>query len=202
LKPGQVAHYERTVASLRYYMETGSFLGQMGEEEGEIASYKRATELAPDVAEPHVNLGEGLRRKAIRLLERSVQSKEGASASKEAVENLLDDAIDEFKTALAIDPQSVEAHYDLGLAYAGEGLVGLTIVELEEALRLQPEDPEIEKGLASAFFLQGDYEQARLHVDRAKQLGADVDKLSSSIDKGLNGTKDPEAQKSIDKDRP
>jgi tetratricopeptide (TPR) repeat protein len=175
LMPQQAASYEAPMGSADYYIVLGLNLGEILDEEGEIGAYQKAIELDPKKAEAYVNLGEVYRRKGLR---------KPANGGREATE-LLDKAIDYFKLALKLDPEFPEAHYNLGLAYSAEGLLGLALLEFEEALRLRPGDGEILKSIAGALYLKGDYEEAWIHVQKAKDMGAYVDLLAYEIAKAL-----------------
>lgn len=53
----------------------------------------------------------------------------------------MDEAIDEYEEAIRIDPDYAEAHYNLGIIYAGQGLVDKSINAMETYLQLEPDSP-------------------------------------------------------------
>ena len=57
------------------------------------------------------------------------------------LQNRLDDAIDNFKMALAIKPEVPDAHWYLGSIYQQQGELGLAIECFQEALRFGPSNP-------------------------------------------------------------
>jgi Tfp pilus assembly protein PilF/4-amino-4-deoxy-L-arabinose transferase-like glycosyltransferase len=59
-------------------------------------------------------------------------------------------AILEYKTALELRPLSVDAHYNLGIAYQRIGYYSGAVEELEAAVRLQPTHTYASKALAEA----------------------------------------------------
>lgn len=52
-------------------------------------------------------------------------------------------AMDEWKQAIRLDPDLVEAHFNLGLSYADQGDLDRAVAELEIAYGLEPSDEEI-----------------------------------------------------------
>jgi protein O-mannosyl-transferase len=50
-----------------------------------------------------------------------------------------DEAIRCFSEALRIDPQSVEAHFNLGIILARQNRIGEAVDHFSEALRLRPD---------------------------------------------------------------
>jgi superkiller protein 3 len=191
LGPEVLPTYEQTGETAAAHVDRGLVLGEIGDEAGEVEAYRRAIAMAPDFKEAYVNLGEALRRKALRL----VESKKGAAGYPdrvlEAASDLLDEAIDQFKMALRIDPDMWEAHYDLGLAYAAEGLLDLTVLEFQEAVKLNPDSGDLQKSMALVLFLKGEVEQARAFAQRAGELGADVEDLRGRIEKEMKGSAVP-----------
>ena len=67
----------------------------------------------------------------------------------------LDPAISEFKEAVRLKPDLVEAHYNLGWAYGIKGQDDLKISEFEEAVRLRPNDAEAYRNLGAALNMSG-----------------------------------------------
>jgi tetratricopeptide (TPR) repeat protein len=181
LRAKEAAALQAPVGSAEFYLQLGLLLGEKSEWAGEIEAYEKAIDLAPDFKEAYVNLGEALRRKALRVLDRRERVGDSRGGSAEEVLRIVDDAIDQFKVALALDPAFAEARYDLGLAYVAAGLLDLALLEFKEAMRLRPADGEIRKSIAGTYFLKGDYELAREHAVEARKLGADVGWLMRRI---------------------
>ncbi len=182
LTPEAAAPHEAAVSSAMDHFLRGLALDGSKEEDKEIESYRKAIELAPDMKEAYVNLGEALRRKAVRLLQESRKGTDGEPKTDEAVLEMLDEAIDNLKMALTLDPNMVEARYNLGLAYAAEGIFGLAALEFQEAAEARPEEGEIRKALASVLYLMGDLDNALLQAVKAKEMKADVAGLISAIE--------------------
>lgn len=72
----------------------------------------------------------------------------------------IDGAIDEFKRALAVDPQNVNVQNSLGVCYGVQGKLDLAIDAFETAIRLDPEDVMAIYNLGLAHLKQGDREKA------------------------------------------
>jgi len=186
LTPEQAASYEAASGSAEYYVDLGLILGEISDERAEIRAYEKAIELDPERVEAHINLGEILRRKALRILKEESRSQTQSDDELHPSVELLDRAIEHFKLALELDPESAEAHYNLGLAYAAEGMYGLAVLEFKEVLRFRPEDGEIQKSMAAALYFNGDYEQAWAHAQKARDMGADVTLLADKIKDALD----------------
>lgn len=178
----EASKYEALGESPGFHLDRGLILGEMGDEEGEIQAYSKAIEMDNELPEAHANLGEALRRKAMRTLQ--VSGYEGREMPSQALE-LLDEAIDELKAAIALDGSLWEAHYNLGLAYAAQGLIGLTVLEFKEALKIRGDSGELHRALAQALILDGRLEEAKVHLERAAQLGAEVSGLKAEVEKRL-----------------
>ena len=61
------------------------------------------------------------------------------------------DALRQAQTAVALAPQSAEAHYQLGRAWLESGNAKSAITELNQASALKPNTPEIHFALARAY---------------------------------------------------
>jgi len=59
----------------------------------------------------------------------------------------LDEAVEQFRSALRIDPRFAEAHNNLGVALARQGRLAEAIAETREALRLKPDLAEAAQNL-------------------------------------------------------
>ncbi|MCP4535583.1 MAG: tetratricopeptide repeat protein [Chloroflexi bacterium] len=64
----------------------------------------------------------------------------------------LEQAVVEFEEAIRLDPDYVEAHYNLGLVYADRGEFGAAIAEHEQAIELAPDLAEAHNGLGNAHY--------------------------------------------------
>jgi tetratricopeptide (TPR) repeat protein len=85
----------------------------------------------------------------------------------------LPEAIEHYKSALAIRPDSVEAHSDLGNALAQSGQLQAAIAEYQAALRLAPDSAIPHNNLGNAFFRAGRLEEAIAQYKTAVRLKPD-----------------------------
>lgn len=179
LEPAEASKYSLGEESAVFHLERGILLGELGDAQGELEAYRKAVSLDSGLAAAHVNLGEALRRQAMLILERTPGDLAGGQVG--AATQLLDEAIDEFKSALALDEELWEAHYNLGLAYAAQGLLDLTVLEFQEAIAIKPDSGELHRSLALAFLMKERTAEALVHAQRAGQLGAEVGDLLEKI---------------------
>ena len=61
------------------------------------------------------------------------------------------EAVDEFRAALQLMPDSVEAHNNLGIALASQGKLDEAIEEFKRALAVQPDFEDAKRNLATAL---------------------------------------------------
>jgi tetratricopeptide (TPR) repeat protein len=59
----------------------------------------------------------------------------------------LEEAIREFQTALQLQPNYAEAHYNLGLVYRSKNMLQAARSEFEQALRIRPDFEQARKAL-------------------------------------------------------
>ena len=72
----------------------------------------------------------------------------------------LDQAIEEFKNALNLDPNLVEAHYALGVSFRHQGIFPLAIESLQKVVGQRPNFTEAYINLGYAHRDQGTLEDA------------------------------------------
>lgn len=84
----------------------------------------------------------------------------------------LDEAANEFKKAIKLDPQSTHAHDNLATIYAEKGEHLEALFEFVEALRVDPESPTVHHFLASFLSAHGP-DLAILEYRRAIELEPD-----------------------------
>jgi tetratricopeptide (TPR) repeat protein len=65
-----------------------------------------------------------------------------------------------FKRALAVTKNNYIAHYNLGLAYFQQERVGEAIGEYQQALEINPDDPDTRNNLGTALLAQGRLDEA------------------------------------------
>jgi Flp pilus assembly protein TadD len=59
----------------------------------------------------------------------------------------LNEAINEFREALRLNPDYAEAHCNLGAALGTQGRLDEAVTHLQEALRLRPDYPDAQRNL-------------------------------------------------------
>jgi tetratricopeptide (TPR) repeat protein len=77
------------------------------------------------------------------------------------------DAIQQFKESLAIEPDFIDAVYNLGVTYQKISQYDRAREQFEDAVRLRPEDPEYRFARGTCFF----------HLDRFGPAAADFEKV-------------------------
>jgi tetratricopeptide (TPR) repeat protein len=81
----------------------------------------------------------------------------------------LASAIRDYRAYLAVRPNTLAAHVNLGAALAHTGQLDAAIAEYEAALRLDPQQPSVHLDLGLAYSRKGDLEDARVQFDFAHQ---------------------------------
>jgi pentatricopeptide repeat protein len=79
----------------------------------------------------------------------------------------LDEAIDEYKEAIFLDPELASAYNHLANAYAKQERYDEALELFENALKQDPNFPYSYIGLASIFDIMGDYRKAITHYREA-----------------------------------
>lgn len=82
----------------------------------------------------------------------------------------IQEAIDHFEKALAIDPKLTEARSNLGTALASLGRFDEAVQQYGKALEIDPGSAPLHNKLAIAFAQRGEFDQAVLHWERAVEL--------------------------------
>jgi len=85
----------------------------------------------------------------------------------------FEEAIEEFRKAIELDPESADAHHALGLAYLKTGEKVKALKALKEATRLRPDWPEAHYDLGQAYYDFGDYKSAAGSFEEAIRLRPD-----------------------------
>ncbi|MFQ5882492.1 MAG: tetratricopeptide repeat protein [Candidatus Methylomirabilales bacterium] len=85
----------------------------------------------------------------------------------------LDQAIREYRRALDIQPDYVEAHNNLGILYLREGKTNLAIREFTKATHLSPKRAIYHRNLGIAYFQAGKQKEARRAFERVLAMEPD-----------------------------
>ncbi|MBU6450965.1 MAG: tetratricopeptide repeat protein [Cyanobacteria bacterium REEB67] len=112
-------------------------------------------------SEEAVASGESPRKRAIRVYN---------EAHKSHLAGHVDQAMAQYKQAIKIDPELVEAHSDLGLAYNQQHNYGSALIEFRKALALNPRDAYTYNGLGAALKAQHDNMAAIKNWETAVKL--------------------------------
>jgi spermidine synthase len=86
------------------------------------------------------------------------------------MQNLPLTAVDEYRRALAIDPDFIEARHNLGSVLATVGEIENAIAQQRAVLTLAPDFGPAHVSLARALLERGDAEQALVHAERGVEL--------------------------------
>jgi len=82
----------------------------------------------------------------------------------------VDDAVDQYKSAVAQDPTSIDAHRHLAHALSDEGLYTPSQLEYETLIKLAPNDVEAHNGLAYVLVMRSQNAAAILELQTALKL--------------------------------
>jgi len=158
----------------------GNMYSRQDKPEEAAKHYEAALKAEPNYAEAHNNLGGVLLRQgcfdealthylaAVRARPESLYYFNLANAQVDAGKPA--DAIANYQQALRLDPNSSQAHHNLGLALQAQGQTGAAIVEFRAALKLQPDYESAEHHLANRLADVGRLEEAIAHYETALQL--------------------------------
>jgi tetratricopeptide (TPR) repeat protein len=78
----------------------------------------------------------------------------------------LKTAIAEFKRALSLNPNLIEARANLGAALAASGQLDAAIEEDDRVLELSPQNDAVRMNLAMAYYRTGNWNQARAEFEK------------------------------------
>ncbi len=163
----------------------GVTLQKQGKLDEAIQYYHKAIANDPGLSDAYGNLGsiyiqKGMFDSAISVLKTALaiepEKAMGHNMLGLAYNNMgmFDEAITQYKRALKIDPNNADAHFNLGVAYGNKGMTNEDIIEYKHAVALKPDYAEAHNNLAVAYYLEGQYELAIQHCDKAIELGLKV----------------------------
>ena len=147
----------------------------------DIAGYETMLRVDPKDAELHddvalLYMGVGQMAPAVRHFETSVALKPDSASARfnlgtaQAQAGLLDQAVASFLAALARRNDYALAHANLGQVMLAQGKTGDALKHLQEAVRLDPVNPQALFGLAEAYAASGSFDLAIATIDRVIKL--------------------------------
>jgi len=100
-----------------------------------------------------------------------------AQAVLEFDDKKYDEALENLRRALALEPDHVEALYFTGAVYAAQKRPDLAAPYLERARAKSPKDPSIAYQLGLVYFAQQQYDRAELLLEEAFRANPELDSL-------------------------
>lgn len=131
----------------RKYFSKGYELGEVGDHDGAIISYREAIRLDPNYAAAYHNLGWNLNEMGD-----------------------LDGAIRSYREAIRLDPNDADPHINLGSVLYVQGNLDGALKEYREAIRLSPNDAKARYGIGNALNAKGDHDGALKEYREAIRL--------------------------------
>lgn len=174
-----------------------------------LAAFRKAAELQPKDAEPHLSAGAALEQQgkldeAAQEYEQAARLDPKSSEPLAALVNLytkarrLPEAEEALRKYIAAEPNNAIAHVQLGRVLMAEGRFDQAVTEYETALKIDPNDAAANREMASAQMEAGQYEQAAARyqalVARSPQDADLRYALGSAL---LKARKFPEAQEQL-----
>ena len=169
----------------------GLVLTQSDDDEAAIAAFREAIRIQPNYADAHANLGAALiptdADQAIRELEKAVALE---PASVKAQFNLAQaygaspshgpaKEIEQLRKVIAAAPNFARAHLALGKALLQEGKLPESILELQEAARLDPQNGEAHYQLGLALARAGRKDEGAGEVKQGRELSAADERIQN-----------------------
>jgi Flp pilus assembly protein TadD len=134
------------------YFNTGVSFQKKGLLDEAIGQYRRALELDPDLAVARDNLGVALAKKG-RYRE----------------------ALAEVRKAVALTPRNPVTLGNYAATLCASGMLEDGIREYRRVLEIDPDNARAQAGLTRAYYTRGEFQEAIVHFDRARERGCEFD---------------------------
>lgn len=152
----------------RVYDAIGVWFAQNGDLKCSVAAFEHALHLDPHSAEAHFDLGLTRQRlqqndAAIQEFQLALQDDPGLLQARCALGSALSDPANaeaEFRKALAVDPQRVCALDGLAQVLLKQGHFDAAVDDWRQAVRIQPDAPDLQLALATAIYKEAKARQA------------------------------------------
>ncbi len=159
---GAIALYEQAIAADVRHIAAHEGLAmvcfRIKDYDRAIELLTRVTRLAPQKADPLINLG-------------AIYNKQGEFKK----------AIDTLRKALSKDRRCPEAYYNLGIAQKGLNQFSMAVSAYKEAIRLRPDMAEAYANLGNVFIEMKNLSQAKLNFNRALEINPDFAKARQGL---------------------
>src|SRR3984957_12581395 len=158
--PESAAHAPAGTPPSKVYDAIGVWFAQKDDLKCSVAAFEQALRLEPHSAEAHFDLGLVRQRQdrtdaAIREFQLALQYDPGLLQARCALGSVLPDAAAaeaEFRQALAVNPQLVCALDGLAQVLLNGGRYDAALDSWRQAVRIQPDDPELQLAWATATY--------------------------------------------------
>ncbi|AXC09723.1 hypothetical protein ACPOL_0342 [Acidisarcina polymorpha] len=166
--PASAAHPPPGTPPARVYDAVGAWFAEKGDLKCSVAAFEEALRLDPHSAEAHFDLGLARQREqrtdaAVREFQLALQHDPKLLQARCALGSALSDqaaAEAEFRKALASDPQLVCALDGLAQVLFNGGRYDAARDYWQQAVRLQPDDPDLQLALDTAVYKTAKARQA------------------------------------------
>lgn len=181
LSPNSRNSYQNLEEAL---VKHGVVLGEYGQLDRAIESFREVVSISQDRAQAHYNLGNALLWKskldeAIEHYQQALAIKPNWAEACVTLGNVLlqryrfEEATESYERALSLEPNWPEATYQLANSLLQQGKLEEATESYERALSLEPNRPEIHFWLGNTLLLQGKYEDALACHRKALTLNPD-----------------------------
>jgi tetratricopeptide (TPR) repeat protein len=97
----------------------------------------------------------------------------------------VDEALDQFQKALALNPRYAEARYNLGLAFAQKGRIDDAMAQYQKALDADPNIAQAHNNLGNAFLQKGNLDQAIAQYQSALAIDPNIAQARNNLGDAL-----------------
>ena len=157
---------------------------------------QRAVDIAPQVSEAHMRLGQvlgmlGRPQEAIEQHEQALRINPNSAMAKFGLGVALcqigkpEDGIRQYEEALRIDRNLHEAHYNLGNTLLELGKVPEAIEHYQQALRIEPDHAEAQNNMGVALVRLGRVQEAIEHYQEALRIKPDFAEAQNNMGEAL-----------------
>lgn len=166
--PSSAAHAPAGTPPARVYDAVGAWFAEKGDLNCAVAAFKQALRLEPKSAEAHFDLGlvrqsQEKQTEAINEFRLALQYDPRLLQARCALGSALTDPAEaepEFRKALAVNPQLVCALDGMAQVLVKEGRYAAAMDSWRQALRIQPDAPDLQLALATATYKAAKARQA------------------------------------------